>query len=392
VAATTKASVQVYESLESLPEPVIAFFANAADRDFFQSIPWYRTVLRTAGPPLDQPRIYVADIEGRPVAALIVRKRMSAGRLKTRMLLSPSNGPYAAVSGPVLDGELGPAGLRAIVAEIARTSPAFHVLRFDCLDRQSSEYVALVKAFRSATMLLRPFQNDIGHYADVRGQAIEHVLSQRSPIVRDYVHHAVRGFADSGRGRFLLFTVGPDIKSALVDYALVDVQSWQDQEIYPDCTLKTIEAAANAGALRLGLYYVDGDPAAAQIWIVSGGRATIWRTRFAKRFATLGTVPALTFEMFRHAIDADHVVEINSGPGDDKIMHMWFDQQRERAGFLVFNPRTLKGWLATAGHMFGGRMIEAARWLRQLLVDVLSRGRRVARVIMPTAASAGDNG
>jgi hypothetical protein len=114
---------------------------------------------------------------------------------------------------------------------------------------------------------------------------------------------------------------------------------------------------------------------------VSGGHATIWRARYAKKFATLGTSPALTFEMFRRAIAADHVSEIDSGPGDDKIMQMWFDQNRERAGLLMFNTRTLKGLVSAAGHLVGGRVIALARWVRDLLVRVLRRGRRMVHAM-----------
>jgi hypothetical protein len=392
VAAISNISVQAFDSFESLPDPVAAFFNHAGERDFFQSIPWYRTVLRDAGPKTDQVRIYAAEAEGRPIAVLVVRKREAAGRLKTHMLLSPSNGPYATISGPLLDGERGPEGLRAIAAAIGRTKPSFDVLRFDCLDRRSREFEALGAAFRGSVMLVRPFENFTDHYVDVQGQEIEHLLAQRSRVMRDYVHHTLRDLADSRRGRFELFTGGPAFKSVLVDYALVDVQSWQDQEIYPNCTIGMIEAAAGIGALRLGLFYVDDEPAAAQIWIVCGARATIWRTRYAKKFATLGTVPALTFEMFRHALEVDHVAEINSGAGDDKIMQMWFERTRQRGGLLVFNPRTLKGWVAAAGHMVGARLMAWARRAKGVLGRLLTRTKRAFRQAVPRRASVEDAG
>jgi hypothetical protein len=392
VTAIPNIGVQVYQGFESLPEGLTAFFADAGERDFFRSIPWHRTLMKTAGPDTDRPRLFVAEAEGRPVAALIVRERAAAGRLKTHMLLSPSNGPYTSVSGLLVDPELGSAGLRAIAAAIVRASPPYHVLRFDGLDRESREYAALAAAFRGAAMLVRRFENFVNYYADVQGQEIEHVLAERSPVMRDFVQHALREFAESGRGRFELVTGGPGLKAALVDYALVDVQSWQDQEIYPDCILAMLTIAADAGVLRLGLYYVDGEPAAAQIWIVSGGHATIWRARYAKKFATLGTSPALTFEMFRRAIAADHVSEIDSGPGDDKIMQMWFDQDRERAGMLIFNLRTVKGWVSAVGHLVGGRIIALARRMKGLLGRLLRRGRRTMRALAHRSPSIGDAG
>jgi hypothetical protein len=80
--------------------------------------------------------------------------------------------------------------------------------------------------------------------------------------------------------------------------------------------------------------------------------------------------------MLRQALDRDHVAEIDSGPGDDKIMQMWFGQNRERAGLLIFNLRTMKGLVATVGHVAGGRALSVARRLRDLLRRLAARLRR----------------
>ena len=71
--------VQIYVGFESLPDRLAAFFAAAGARNFFASIPWYRTLLATAGPDSDKPRIYAATLGGRPVAALVAREREEAG-------------------------------------------------------------------------------------------------------------------------------------------------------------------------------------------------------------------------------------------------------------------------------------------------------------------------
>jgi hypothetical protein len=370
-------SVQVYSSFESLPEPLIAFLDAAAARSFFYSIPWCRMLLRTAGPPADQPRIYAAESGGRPVAVLIVREREAAGRLKTHMLLGPSNGFYASVYGPLLDAELGAAGLREIVAAIARASPRFHVLRFDSLDRHAPEFAALASAFRDARMLVQPLASSDNHYEDVEGRTIEQFLSGRSPQVRDLIDRRTSSLAEAGQGRFdqgrfELSTGGPGFRSALVDYALVDVQSWRGQETYPDCIAETLDVAAGAGVLRLGLFYLDDEPAAAQIWLVGGGQATLWRARYAKKFDIFALATALTIEMLRHAFATDNLREIDCGPGDDKFTEEWLGQRRERAGLLV-NLRTVKGLVAAAWHVGGDEAISVARRLLHGLRRLVAR-------------------
>ena len=357
--------VQVYPSFESLPEPLAAFFAAAGGRNFFASIPWYRTVLATAGPDTDKPRIYAATRGERPVAALVAREREAAGKLKTHMLLGPSRGAYASLFAPVLDASDGAAGLRAIVAAIARANPPFHVLRFDCLDPLAPEFAALAAAFRSARMPAQAFFNFHNYYDEVAGVPIDEYLARRPDDLRHAIQRARMRLARGNRARFELIAGGPDLEAALVDYALVDVQSWKDPEFYPDCTALLAREAARAGALRLGLLSIEGEPAAAQIWLVASGRATIWRHHYAEKFARFSPGTVLTFEMFRHALAAGNLREIDFGPGEDKFKQSWLGRTRERSGLIAFNPHTAKGLAAAARHFAG-------RWLGRIV-----RGRQV---------------
>ncbi|HUK61628.1 MAG TPA: GNAT family N-acetyltransferase [Stellaceae bacterium] len=355
-AAATAAAidVEVHSGFESLPEPLAQFFAAAGAANFFQSIPWYRTMLRTAGPEGDKPRIYAATRGGRPLAALVARERKHAGKLKTHMLLAPSRGANASLFAPLVATEDGRAGLFAIAAAIARSSPPFHVLRFDCLDPSAPEFAVFAAAFRAAHMPVQAFFNFHNYYDDVSGQDLGQYLAHRPPELKQDVERAARLLARGDRARFAVIDGGPELEAALIDYALVDLQSWKEPEFYADCTPELIRAAAAAGALRLGLLHLDGALAAAQIWLVAGGRATIWRHHYAQKFAKHRPGAALTFAMFRHALASGDLREIDFGPGDEPFKGLWLSRRRERAGLIAFNPRTAKGLAAAARH-FGGR-------------------------------------
>ena len=73
--ADPRITVQVYAGFDALPAGVTAFLDAAAERSFFCGIPWFRTLLQSAGPSDDEPRIYVADSGGRPLAVVIARAR-----------------------------------------------------------------------------------------------------------------------------------------------------------------------------------------------------------------------------------------------------------------------------------------------------------------------------
>jgi Acetyltransferase (GNAT) domain len=360
-------SVRSYAGFDAVPGPVLSFLDDAGQRDFFRSIPWFRTLMRMTGPGDDRLRIYAAERDGRPVAALVARERGGAGRLRAHMLLSPSQGANAAVYGPLLDGEFGAPGLGEIAGVIAREKPAIDVLRFDGLDRGSAEFAALLAACRRAGLVVQRFFNFYNRFEAVSGITLAQYLARRPPSMRDVVGRHLQQSGLAGEVRFALVTGGTGLSAALIDYALVDLQSGMALEPYPDFTLELIRVAAERGVLRLGLLYVDDEPAAAHIWLVSGGNAVLWRPRYAERFARQEIDVALMVPMLRHLFEVDRIDEIEFARDIGDHGGEWVAGLRERVGLVIFNPRTVKGALAAVRHIGGHAAKAAARRARRFV-------------------------
>ena len=352
-----------YSSFDSLPRAARDFLTAAGEQNFFCSTSWFQALLEKASPSGDQLCTFVAETSEQPTAILVAKQRGEAGALCSHMLLSISHGMYTSVYEPVLHDEGGADGLREILLTIARTRPSFHVLRFDSLERKAPAFDLTVSVFRSAGMIVQPFFNFHNWFENVRGLSVDDYLASRSPQTRYLIGRHVRRIQRSRRGRFELITGGPELPAALTDYELVDLQSWKALEPYPLFIPQIMHSAARAGVLRLGLLYIDNEPAAAQIWIVSGGKATILRLHYAAKFATLGVGTVLTYEMFRYVIEHDRVEEIDFGRGNDLYKRKWLRFCRERAGILVFNPRTIKGSLIASRHVGGHLLMDYARKL-----------------------------
>ncbi len=370
VAPRPAVDVRVYSTLDALSERAAEFLSAASRQSFFFSKEWFRIILDTAGLPVERARIYVAETAACVAAILIVREREHAGPLKTHVVTSPSRGLDAYLHGPLLDAEHGEAGLDAIVGEMLRAAPPVHVFRFECLDPQSRECQTLLAALRRRHLLVRTFDDTFVLYSeDVGGLTFDEYLLRRTPEMRDFLARQVDAVMGTGRGRFAFVAGGAEFAAALVDYWLVDLKSWKSPEPYPDCGAKLIATALRAGSVRLGLLYVDGEAAAAQIWIVSAGRATLWRARFKSKFAMLSVGAVATFEMIRHIMATDRPRVLEFGPGNDPGRREWLARRHERIGCTVFNLRTAKGLAVFARH--GGGLLAAG--LRQRLRDPVRR-------------------
>ncbi|MGB8274090.1 MAG: GNAT family N-acetyltransferase, partial [Alphaproteobacteria bacterium] len=293
-----------------------------------------------------------ADKGGRPAAVLVMRARARPqGRLGARMLRSCTEMMYSSIYEPILDPQDGIGGLREIVAAIAAEKPAFDVVRLDNLDHDNPLFETLRTDLREAGFTVQPFFNFGSWYEDITGPTLDDYLARRSSQTRYLIGRHVRKLARSGRGRFALVTGGADLESAIADYERVYAHSWKMPDPFPRCMPAIARAAARAGALRLGLLYVDGEPAAAQIWIVGGGCATILRLGYDEKFRKLAVATVLTHELMRHVIEVDKAHEVDIARGDEPYKKKLLGQRRERWGIMAFNRRTAKGLLAAARHL-----------------------------------------
>lgn len=131
--------------------------------------------------------------------------------------------------------------------------------------------------------------------------------------------------------------------NAWAAYEAVYQASWKPNEGSPAFLRALAEQEGAAGTLRLGIARLDGEPVAAQLWLVENGEATIHKLAYAEAAKHLSPGTILGHAMFRRAIDTDRVRAIDYGTGDEPYKADWMAERRQLWQLTARNPRTVGG-------------------------------------------------
>jgi len=355
--------VVTYAGFADLPEKYQPFFAENATESFFLSLPWFRNFCATALDPYDEIRIFAAergDACGTPVAALLARSpRRGSWQVTPRMLYSLTNfytsfyAPLVSRSNPL------PGALETLVRAICADKPSWDAVDLKWLDSDAPVFGELQQAFGAAGMVVQTYFSAGNWYLPTNGISFREYWEGLRSSVRNIAKSKNKKLERSRRAHLEISTSSNRLDSAIEAYERVYAASWKVPEPYPGFTRGLIRTCAEQGWLRLGIVRIDGEPAAAQLWIVNSGKAAIYKIAYDKRFADLSVGSFLTTHMMEYVLDVDRVREVDYLTGDDKYKRDWMTHRRERWGVLAINPRTLRGAMAIARHV-GGRAAKRA--------------------------------
>ena len=194
-------------------------------------------------------------------------------------------------------------------------------------------------------------------YLAVNGRSYDQYTNSLPTILKETIRRKGKKLQQAG-GRLEVITGHAGLESAVAAYTKVYNSSWKTPEPYPDFIPGLIRLSADNGWLRLGLVYLNDEPIAAQLWLVNGGVASIYKLAYDERFANLSAGTILTSALMRHAIDIDKVGEVDYLSGDDEYKKSWMSHRRERWGLMAFNLHSVKGLVQAVRHV-GGRTLKA---------------------------------
>lgn len=357
-------AVRVFDALSDLPAHYESLFANAGKASVFFTLPWFKNYVQSVLASNERLRIYAVETTGstaKACAVLMMHYRTSrAGPFSVRVLSSLSN-YYTSLFGVIVEPDQ--PDMQRVLDTLAK-AVANDDLRWDELDLRplaadEAQFAQLISAFGKAGFLVQKYFCFGNWYLEVNGQTFRNYFAARPSRLINTEKRKRKALEAGGHFRTEIFTSTDRLDVAIADYNRIYNSSWKETEPYPDFVAGLIRSSAEQGWLRLGIGYLNNEPAAAQIWIVTGGQAAIYKLAYEERFAKQSVGTVLSRILMEHAIDVDKVRIADYLTGDDSYKRDWMSHRRERWGIRAFNPRTPYGLFAAARHM-GGRAVRRA--------------------------------
>ena len=291
----------------------------------------------------------------------------AGGAARFPLMQQLAGGPVQALGNyyTCLYGPVGPAGdlldlaaaqWLAAVQELRRT-PGASVIRLQPLDGDSAWLAALQQGLRAAGYWTDRFFCFGNWFQPVPEGGFAGYWAQRPSMLRNSVERGRRRLDRAGPWRVEIHLNDPSgVERALEAYLAIYAQSWKVPEPCPGFMPGLVRMAAAEGWLRLGVLWLGNVPVAAQVWLVHGAKANIYKLAYVKGQEKLSAGSVLTAALMQHVMDEDHVSEVDYLSGDDAYKRDWMAQRRERVGLVAFDPRSPRGLVAATRH-FGGRWI-----------------------------------
>ena len=345
-------TVEAFRDMARVPERFDRLFQQHASRDFFLTRDWFRLLPEAGFDRTAEPAILAASLPGgTPVALLPLAARDGelTGLANYYSLL------YAPLIDLTLPRDIVADGLKALAAEVKRRGFIVH-LRPVASDDPGLP--ALAAAFSASGFLIDRTAYAACRYLDCAGMDAETFEAGLSGRITGTIKRNMGDIRDPDA--FALFTEPSEVERAMTLYEAVYAASWKEPEPHPGFMRALAETCARRGALRLGVWSIEGDPAAAQFWIVHGQRASIYKLAHDRLYNTRSVGSALTLRMFREILDGDRPARIDFGLGDEPFKADWTPERAERIGWLAFNPHTTRGIMAAARHK-AGRLFHLSR-------------------------------
>ncbi len=346
--------IEVFTHPGELPADAQSFLGKAEKRNFELGCAWYANLVDTVYQSHAGIRFYVLRQAGQMAAVLPIR----AEKVGRGWHVHSLSNFYTSLYEPAFDASLKSSELVPLLTAIGNDFPGLESFQLAPMDPESHAWRTLLGALRAKGWVPFDYFSFGNWFQTMRGTGAEY-MAARDNQLKNTIRRMGKKLAGVG-GSIELVTEPKDIARGIAAWEQVYGASWKKPEPFPTFVPGLLHSYAGKGMLRLGLAWKDGQPIAAQLWIVSQGRASIYKLAYDEQYKAYSPGTLITAMLMEHVIDKDQVVEIDYLIGDDPYKKSWLNQRRERRGIVAYNPRTLRGLIRLVREA-SGRAVHALK-------------------------------
>ena len=265
---------------------------------------------------------------------------------------------YSAIAEPIFVKELGRKAFKYLIHCIEEKFCWQSMLLgpFDdpLIEQSLNDYFPFQRVYSETDNI---FQANIADY--------QAYFQQRPSQLRNTIKRREKKLNKAHEYRTEIITTLEHFSAAFDAYKTIYQQSWKGDE-YSYAFIKQVCLAALAeNKLRLGLLWVDEEPAAAQLWFLQPSNddnkltmtASIFKLAYSPKYQQFSVGSLLSLALSEHVISLDKVNSIEFGMGSESYKTDWLGSVRTRKSFQIFNHQTLYGKLAIVRHLLLARLI-----------------------------------
>jgi len=228
-----------------------------------------------------------------------------------------------------------------LLVEIARQLKSRgHRVTLEPVPDEDGSATRLARAFDKAGWRVEVSECDTNHILHVGGVSFADYWAARPGPLRTTLKR---------KGKKVGTQVITHFDAALWEhYEAIYQASWKPREDHPTMLRDFARAEGDAGRLRFGMAWHDGEPVAAQCWSVEAGTAFIHKLAYLESAKHLSAGTTLSAALFEHVIDKDRVALVDFGTGDQSYKADWMNAVRPRYRIDCLNMSAPKSWLDLA--------------------------------------------
>jgi hypothetical protein len=323
-----------YSDWGQLPDSANALFEQAAEDSIFFSRPWFES-LTAAALDDDQSMAMACVVAENQVMAILP---LMKGPGNTWYSLKHRYTPHYSLLIADDDQEQ----VLACLGQGLSQLPINGLLLEPAAD-SDSKLNGLQRALESDGFRCEHIFRHYNWIYHVHGQSFADYMAARPAKLRNTISRKQRKLEREHGYEIRLFT-GDEVPQGMADYYAVYSASWKANEQYSGLLDDMVERFSKEGWSRLAVLYIQGQPAAAQLWFVHQGKASIFRLSYDEAWKQYSPGSILTSYLMEYVIDTDKVEEIDFLTGNDAYKQDWMSERRERFVLSCVKSVRPTGW------------------------------------------------